>query len=117
MYVECDRAEINHDFLLSEPEAKARCGYDVADLVVDGLLQVYVGGVNLCDVALDVHQCLYTLLEAYVTPPLLNAESCTFSDDEINWQLLELAAEEMGPELLLNERHACLPVKERLEKA
>ena len=60
---------------------------------------------------------MYTLLEAYVTPPLLNAESCAFSDDEINWQLLELAAEEMGPELLLNERRVCLLVKERLEEA
>ena len=55
MNVEGDWAEINHDFLLSEPEAKARSGHDVADLVVDGLLEVDVGGVNLSDVALDVH--------------------------------------------------------------
>jgi hypothetical protein len=48
-------AEVDHNLLLSEPEAKTRSGYNVVDLVVNCLFEVDVWRLDLVDVALDVH--------------------------------------------------------------
>lgn len=108
--------EVDHDLLLTEPEAlPSRCD-DVVDVAVYSLFNEDVRRVDLVDVPLDVHERSHSLLETDGPPPLLDAQGSTLADDQID-RLHGLAlARKVGSELLLHSRYGRLFLEQRVEE-